>query len=203
MEFSKFEKNDPKSNRRCVYHSRVHPGETVLVQHGPQYFPIFVDIIRKFDPDIIIELGTLYGGMTLVLHEAMPDVTIHTFDKVPQVKNELFDEEKVFFHIVDVLKEESSELINVIEDYPLSRKFLYCDNGDKAKEIEMYAKYLYLGDLLGCHDWESRWKSKEKKSLPDFQKKVLPILKELDFFQVPENEMLRERDLFSRFWTKG
>jgi hypothetical protein len=33
------------------------------------------------------------------------------------------------------------------------KKLLYCDNGNKIKEINMYAQYLNPNDLLGVHDW--------------------------------------------------
>jgi len=192
MEFRQFEQDDPKSNRRCCYISKLRSGKPVFMKHGPRYFPIIIRIIRDHNPQMIVELGTHRGGMTLLLHEEFLDVEIHTFDQKALIDLGLFDHKKVFFYKEEIIKNESLVLIKLLEDNFDKRKLLYCDNGNKEKEIESYSKYLSPGDLLGCHDWMSEVKPEN----------INPILEKLNFVPIPENKILKEKDLFSRFWIK-
>lgn len=46
---------------------------------------------------------------------------------------------------------------------------LYCDNGDKPKEIAVFSKYLKKGDFLVVHDYGTEVK---KEDIPKFLKRV-------------------------------
>ena len=192
MEFIPFEKDDPKSNRRCCYLSELRSKKPVFTKHGPEYFPILVDIFLRFKPDMIIELGTFHGGATLVFHEAMLDVEIHTFDKQNLIDLGLFDRNKVFFYQEDLIDAENSTVVKVLETNKHKRKILYCDNGNKEKEIKLYAKYLSAGDLLGCHDWRAEVR-------PEV---IAPVLLKHNFVSSPDNDLFRNKNLLSRFWIK-
>lgn len=192
MEFKAFEENDLKSNRRCLYISKFKGGKSIYTQHGPQYFSFLVDIIRKHNPEMIVELGTHCGGATLVFHEEFLDIEIHTFDSVALIDLELFDRKKVFFYHGDLLSGENSVLVELLKKNKDKKKILYCDNGNKEKEIEWYSKYLSVGDIVGCHDWKVNVRPEN----------VLPILEEYNFVSIPENNILEENGILSRFWVK-
>jgi cephalosporin hydroxylase len=194
MEFRQYEKDDPKSDRRCVYVSKVDPKVTAYTKHGPQYFPVLLDIFKKYNPEMLIELGTCYGGATLVFHEEMPDVEIHTFDNKADVAVNVlaaFDLHKVYFYVEDIL-DNNLMLADFLRDNAGRRKILYCDNGNKEKELKTYAKYLAKGDVIGCHDWISEVNPEVIHPFMDFMK----------FAQLKENVKLREEGVRSRFWIK-
>lgn len=193
MEFIPYQDNDQKNNRRCCYLSKINDKKSVPTKHGPEYFPVLVEIFKDFNPDMIIELGTHMGGATLVFHEAMLDIEIHTFDKVELIDLELFDRNKVFFHKEDLLSEENETLVNLLKENKDKKKILYCDNGNKEKELELYGPYLYSGDLIGCHDWKVGGVN------PDV---VFPIMERNGFVYSEYNELFREKKLYSRFWFK-
>ena len=194
MEFRQYENDDPKSDRRCVYVSKVDPKVTVYTKHGPQYFPVLLGIFKRHDPDMLIELGTCHAGATLVFHEEMPDVTIHTFDNKADVAVNVFnllDPHKVSLYIEDVL-DNNLMLVDLLSSNQHKRKILYCDNGNKEVEIKSYAKYLAKGDLIGCHDWISEVR-------PEV---IHPFMNFMKFAQLKENVELREKGIRSRFWIK-
>lgn len=153
---------------RNYYHSRFHEGLKTVVVHEQNSFSILNSFLLAEQFKLIIELGTFYCGVTALFHETDRNVEIHTFDRwdlmknikkahlpitleeLAEFKSKVFNE-NVHFHIENILAEPKSlvELLKRPE-----KKFLYCDNGNKAKEIIMYSKYLNIGDSLGVHDWE-------------------------------------------------
>jgi hypothetical protein len=57
----------------------------------------------------------------------------------------------VKFHCEDILSGESKQAVRYL--WGNYKKLLYCDNGNKVKEVLIYGKYLSRGDMLGVHDW--------------------------------------------------
>jgi len=41
------------------------------------------------------------------------------------------------------------------------RKLLFCDNGDKKREINLFGPLLKPGDVLAAHDFGTEWKLKD------------------------------------------
>ena len=195
MGFSLWEKNDPKSDRRCVY--ETEDGELqIYMKHGPQYFPAITDIMKERNPELIIELGTHLGGMTAILSDYFPDVEIHTFeldiDTVAVETVENLSRKNVTFHERSLFPREHEGLVNLLIGGVDKRKVLYCDNGNKEMEMELYSKYLMPGDLLGCHDWGSEVKAGN----------IRGFLDKYGFISSPKNAGLEIANLFSRFWIK-
>lgn len=193
MKFIPFEENDEKWGRRCLYLSENRKGKTVYCKHGAKYFPLFVKIIEDFKPDLFIELGTHMGGVTLVVHEAFPDLEIHTFDFLKLLNLDLFDLNKVSFYKENLLKGSNKILTKLLKDNKSKKKILYCDNGDKENEMDWYGDYLLSGDLIGCHDWEVEVR-------PEV---VIPMMNEKGFTISEYSKLFEKEKLLSRFWVKN
>lgn len=110
-----------------------------------------IPIIQRMNVSMIIELGTAQGGFTKLLEDACPDAEIHTFDKSNQsVKNHKYFGSKVKFYKENILVQKKT-VMNLLTTQ--KRKLLYCDNGNKKKEVKIYSGFLHLGDFIGVHDW--------------------------------------------------
>jgi len=161
--------------------------------HEEEAIPVIQGIIKDFEPELMIEFGTSFGGMTLIFHEMYPDVELHTFDR-PDItefpnrrkvtEKHLFGE-SVIFHQVDIISYPLEEIIVLLKDG--RKKFLYCDNGNKPREMEMYSKYLNKNDMIGCHDWGTEIFNGDVQGLS-----LTPI----------DHEIFEVNNWRSRFWVK-
>lgn len=121
------------------------------------------------DIDCIIELGTGVGGLSVHLACAMAirGGTFHTFDNAPErcYGGKIIDhlgtstEESdlqgfgVARFVMDLYAPESIERIRASitgKGYTL----IFCDGGDKPRELAMCAPLLGPGDFLMAHDWQ-------------------------------------------------
>lgn len=92
----------------------------------------------------LIELGTGSGSFSKVLQKKVRNFL--TFDNI-----EPYHDIRGFKK-VDILSDHKyiSEKISLAE-----RPFLlYCDNGNKPKEVKMYSPFLEVGDFLATHDFQ-------------------------------------------------
>ncbi len=104
----------------------------------------------------IIELGTMVGGMTIIfgIHALRMGADVITFDirRKPRdvVWRALEEALPITYHEADVFTPETEELIaNYMKQ---GRVLLYCDNGKKIEEFNIYAKYLKPEDVIMTHD---------------------------------------------------
>lgn len=135
--------------------------------HEPETLPIIEKVLDKLKPQMMIELGTFVGGLTMFLHEYDREILLYTFDKFPMevlwkrgevsgglnqlavMRRRIFNPNAVFIN-TDVVSGKRPILVNLLEQ-PVP-KFLYCDNGNKTKEVILYAPHLQPGDIIGIHD---------------------------------------------------
>lgn len=157
-------------------------------QHEVGAISIIEEIISEFKPDVVIELGTKQGGFTEVIQKSTEDnVDIFTYDnRAYSVYGKFRD--NVYFIINDVLKEPLRDIIDICSSD--NKVLLYCDNGSKRREIELYSKYLKKGDMLGVHDWGTEVFSKD-------------VMKYLKRFTSVRREEFKNRGWKTRFWKRG
>lgn len=80
----------------------------------------------------------------------------------------LAEKYNVRFLLLNVFNPEAvQEVFNFIKDY---RSLVFCDDGDKKREIPLYAEILKKGDLLLGHDYNCEF------SLKDLTERTLAIL---------------------------
>ena len=111
------------------------------------------DILR------IVELGTGYGGTSLFLGSCIcgRGGEVVTIDISPNMEfgydtwKLLASKYNVSFMQRDVFRSETvQEVSNLIKNY---RALVFCDNGDKKREVPLYAETLKKDDLLMAHDY--------------------------------------------------
>jgi len=109
---------------------------------------------RETDPGILVELGTWRAGATYVLRRACPSVPLVSFD----VACPLLTPEQYLAIEPHTLLLEADVFADPLRVVQLWRgrpwpAFLYCDDGDKPREVQTFAPWLRPGDVIGCHDW--------------------------------------------------
>jgi len=107
-----------------------------------------------------VEVGSLTGLSSLYLSQfcRIRGGEFHTFDKRPPLqKYQTLWPPLATFHQCDVLTKENAEVVARIQQ-PYS--FVLLDNGDKPRELELYAKHLPVHSVLAVHDFPSEVNNK-------------------------------------------
>jgi len=112
-------------------------------------------LLNYYPCSTIVELGTGYGATAILLgvHSFMRGSKVFSYDDKPTVTEpvqKLFDAIDVTFEVMDIF--ENVEKIGILVARP-GRTLLYCDNGDKSKELKIWGEYLKVGDIVLVHDY--------------------------------------------------
>lgn len=104
----------------------------------------------------IVELGTGYGGLTLFFGIQMMarNGKVLSFDikeKMLSPWHKLARQLPITFKQKDVF--DATALQEVKRFISGARSLVFCDNGNKKKELPLYARILKKNDLIMVHDW--------------------------------------------------
>lgn len=146
--------NTDISSIRCTFLGRPMT-QTFAVLH------IFEKLFLKYNFKRIVEFGTWRGALSLYfllycLGEKAEFVTYDTkkfnsyFDNN---KKDILHEVLSFgkhFRQKDIFEHEE-EIKSIIQKE--GRTIIYCDNGDKIREFNMFVPHLKKDDIIGVHDW--------------------------------------------------
>lgn len=126
----------------------------------------------------IIELGTSAGGFSnyLLLQCINYNLRFDTYDikkKLPNTSRlaKLTGLEK-HFHVTDLQNPKAVSLIMQTAAHPA---LIYCDNGNKPKELKLYAAVARPGDWFAVHDWDTEIFARHVPASLDYQPDLLPI----------------------------
>lgn len=122
-------------------------------QHRSDDFPIIVDILRLHRPMLAVEFGTDRGGFAALLAATLAAWGGHviTFDVERKFDRSLLTTfPNLTFSQASVQPKRSNAIASLL-DRPFTA--LYCDDGNKAVEMSLYAPFLWPGSLLGVHDY--------------------------------------------------
>jgi cephalosporin hydroxylase len=133
--------------------------------------------MRLYNPQTIVELGTMWGGLTTALYDSIPSAAIATFDHDPSRPHNKFvklycrQDVDIWYRRLDLLSGANGEVTKYLGKP--GRVFLYCDNGEKLYEMLLYAPYLKSGDMLGVHDWGIEIHTSRERVVKQFRQHVL------------------------------
>lgn len=116
--------------------------------------PLWESLVSSHRPARIIELGT-GGGMFscyLKLLCIQFDAEFHTFDNHPLTETSVSHllDLRSSFEMLDIFVNEE-KIAGLIKRDGLT--IMFCDDGDKIREFNMFTKYLKTGDIISAHDW--------------------------------------------------
>lgn len=178
------------------------------ISHEVESFEIIQQVVKVFRPVFMIETGTAYYGLTLLLHEIYPKVPLFTFDIFdPRIsisikfKRMVTTEymknarsgfgKRVTFITGDIVQKKNLALL-ALAQRP-EKKLFYSDNGIKRREVIYYGSVLNKGDLLGVHDWG--------KEIGYFQPEIDELLSN-HFTAHGVNAELENKRLLTRFFVR-
>jgi hypothetical protein len=123
----------------------------------------FEAFFKKEAFDVIVEIGTLYGGFSVFLRDQVgSEIPIHTFDITPVSRraidgipgdslNQRLDDSDITQHIVDAVSMKGVE--QVLRCLDKGRALIMCDGGNKVKEINLFLPLLRPDDVIMAHDY--------------------------------------------------
>lgn len=134
-------------------------------QHGGRLYYYFSHLFLDY-PHVgcIIELGTALGAMSMYLGlwGARKRIPVHTFDQDDFVfkpehnvddicAGAVFDKLNIHMHRMSIFTDEGqAEVKQLLKGKPV---FLFCDNGNKPKEFNLFVPHLESGSVVSVHDW--------------------------------------------------
>lgn len=126
----------------------------------------------------IVELGTGHGGLTLFwgLQMKMRGGKVLTFDtrEISDVLNRNLRFFNIIFQRKNVFDQATVQCVReFIRD---GRALIFCDDGDKPREVLLYAPILKRNDLIMAHDWTS-----EIKEVPPAIRSTLKFYRQDEF----------------------
>jgi hypothetical protein len=192
---------------RNWYYSKYRKDVKALISHEEGSFDLIQSVVKEGEFKFMVELGSFYYGLTLLLHEANRKIPLFTFDSMDarmsltRSKGRVTKADleyllmwgfgkRVTFIRGDIIDKKSIILMSLL---PIpGKKLLYCDNGNKDREICYYGKLLNIGDVMGVHDW-----GYEVHPQDGSVKNVLDL-----FNGLPINHEFEKDGLTSRFFVK-
>lgn len=117
----------------------------------------FLDaLLGMTKPKRVVELGTGVGVTTyqLAVTAALWDGKVFSIDHVDCREWAACGHAQYVFLQINILESAHPALIRLISDGGESF-LLLVDNGDKMRELELYAEYVKPGGVVVVHDWES------------------------------------------------
>lgn len=142
----------------------------------------------------IVEIGTHRCGMSIffLAHAIQRDMRFCTFDKTrfPEMDSPIAKRLGLEEHFVlgNVFQQSQETLIRLLTDQFLKPVLLYCDGGNKSKEMKTFVPYLSQDDYVAVHDYTTEFK-------PDDIGPVEHLL-EMEFL----DECMCIRPCLTRFW---
>lgn len=132
-----------------------HDNKGTLTLIEPEGLRYLEQVIKEFNPQLIIEFGTYHGGMAKHFSFWFPKIPIYTFDAFWQLSGDdakAFRESNVTVIIADMFG--NNPIIPTLLSLPM-KKFLFCDNGKREVEVKNFVGYLRPGDMFAVHDWHT------------------------------------------------
>jgi len=108
---------------------------------------VFTDEIPQYD--LIIEIGTHRGGLTLLLSDMLTHGKIVSYE-LHKSNCLICNTDKIDIRFVNCFNAED-EIKNLIESH--KKVLLLCDGGKKELEFKTFAKYLKKDDVIMLHDY--------------------------------------------------
>jgi cephalosporin hydroxylase len=154
----------------------VCPFGVGAAQMWPQVGALF-NAIDEFNIDLVVELGVYMGGLSELLYLRQIRTSGFRyigFDNAPaQVNKRLLNE--LPFVWGDVFSEEIKNRV-VSEISHSAHALVYCDDGNKPREMRTYAPLVRQGDLILVHDYPGE---ATPASLEEFGK-IFPFMQEIE-----------------------
>lgn len=138
----------------------------ISMEQNPNIIYHFDNLIHQFKPDLILEIGTFHGGLSLLLHDLLRHNGLKNSKLITYDVNEpnfLYGKlseraidvrvKNLFSHDYQSFESYNSkmEIQDLIQSY--NNVLVLCDGGSKKNEFRMISDLLKNGDIIMAHDY--------------------------------------------------
>lgn len=131
----------------------------VIIQQSKNVPSVFVEFFGRVKPSRILEIGSSFGGLSMLMEDILEELDIECEIISVDVKNRGQTNKKTRFIIENIFNEDyslkSEEYSRFIQQEGIS--VVICDGGNKVKEFNELCNFLKDEDFIMAHDYaESR-----------------------------------------------
>lgn len=139
---------------------------------GQFAIPTWEYVLRKIKFKRILDIGTYNGNFSyyLLLFAKERGAEFYSYDKLDHKNKRISG----YFYQMDVF-EHIEEIGALIRKDGIS--IVFCDGGDKIRELQTFSEFLKSGDIIVVHDWG---KEIFKKDVPKRLTTLYPELLKID-----------------------
>lgn len=141
--------------------------DTTISQHDDVAL-VFKQLFNQVKPSQVLEIGTLYGGLTLLIRDLLDEVSLNSSDfrsyDILDIPRYYLDEsikngakidlriKNIFNHVYDNFL---PELVDEVESFikQSGPTIVLCDGGSKKNEFRLLSQFLKPGDIIMAHDY--------------------------------------------------
>lgn len=141
------------------------------MQHNYWLYYMLDDIIGSNSQiKSIIEIGTGYGALTIVLglYGIKNRIPVFTVDINPELSKSIqhiFDVLHIQYNYGDCFNNDIiTKIDNIIGSQPT---YIICDGGDKSKEFNFWAPKIPVDSIISAHDWQAAISMEDIKDIVD------------------------------------
>lgn len=109
-------------------------------------------VIQEFQIKKFVEVGVHVGGLANILSK-LPGLQYMGIENNPSVINEKLTKSEIFFVYGDCFSPETIQKVMLFMHCVSGASLVYCDNGNKPKELLAYYNILEPGDYIFAHDY--------------------------------------------------
>ena len=123
-------------------------------------------LFETIKPSQVLEIGTSYGGLTLLIRDLLDEVELkntdfRSYDVMEtdryHLKEAIKSGSKIDLRIKNIFNHPYSELVEVDEIKELLHRpgpsIIMCDGGSKKNEFRILSPFLRPGDIIMAHDY--------------------------------------------------
>jgi len=154
----------------------------IRMQHGYSLYQQLDELLRK-DQNIqrFVEIGTGGGALSvfLALHAVQRDTHLLTYDI--QQRGHLYKTDKVFNRLgVEFVEADAFDHVDdIVAHVDNKPTLMFCDGGDKRKELVTFAPLLPTGSIVAVHDYGDEIESKDVEAFLTDNPAYSPIIEDL------------------------
>lgn len=167
------------------------------MQHSYMAIYVLENVLNIYQPAKIVEFGARWGGTTSFLGvwavaNNKQFLSVDRTSDLRETSQRLLKQlsSNVNLQYMNVF---SPECFEYIKNWLKEEKCLiYCDNGDKLRELEIYSELLQPGSIIACHDYTTAVQESAVKDMI-VTKNLKPLL---------TNKQVEDLASRQQFWMK-
>jgi cephalosporin hydroxylase len=163
-----------------------------MLQHK-NVIDVFRYLLSEIKPSRIIEIGTEFGGLTLLLQDLVIELGLNTKIRTYDIKIPKFlVEHPDLTDLIEIRTKDiftynpfrlSDEGVTEVKDYMVNDgvNLILCDGGNKSKEFNSFSDIINVGDVIMLHDYiinEDEFESNFKNKIWNWHESKLSDIEE-------------------------